>query len=220
MLLDITERRRLERELIDISESERRTFGQDLHDGLGQVLTGLEMLSHGLTEDLKSKAPALAKQAQKLNRELRGAVTQARLISHSLAPVPMQGEGLMQGLMQLAASTSRIPKVVCRFLCDPPVLIHDVATATHLYRIAQEAVNNALKHGRAKQIRITLAAGSEGVTLAIENNGDPMRAATHEKRGMGLNVMRYRAGSIGGTLSIESIKRKGVSVTCTLPSKK
>src|SRR6185503_4555836 len=101
----VTERKRLEREIMEISEREQRKFGHDLHDGLGQRLTGMEMLSHSLAEDIKDQAPALASQARRLNRELRETVTQARLISHSLAPVPLEGDGLMQGLSELAAST-------------------------------------------------------------------------------------------------------------------
>jgi len=214
-----TERKRLEREIMAISEREQRKFGHDLHDGLGQRLTGLEMLSHALAEDLKGHAPALTQQARRLNRELRETVTQARLISHSLAPVPLEGDGLMQGLSELAASTSRIPRVKCQFLCDPPVCVQDVTTATHLYRIAQEAVNNALKHGRAKTIDITLTDRAEGVELSVENNGRPLPATKPANSGMGLNVMRYRAEMIGASLSIESGKRKGVRVTCTLRRK-
>lgn len=161
----------------------------------------------------------LAKQARRLNEELRETVTQARLISHSLAPVSMEDEGLMHGLMGLAASINRIPGVKCRFLCDPPVCIHDVTIATHLYRIAQEAVNNALKHGRAKKINIALRQQHEGVELSVENNGHPLPVSHSSNRGMGLNVMRYRAEMIGATLSIESTKRKGVRVTCTLRKK-
>ena len=216
---DITNRKRLEQELLDLSEREQRKFGHDLHDGLGQRLTGLEMLSNALAEDVRSHAPALAGLAQRLNRELRETVTQARLISHSLAPVPLEGEGLMQGLMELAASTSRIPGVKCQFLCDPPVCIPSVTTATHLYRIAQEAVNNGLKHGRAGKFKIALKQRADGVELSIENNGDPLPTPTTmpttASHGMGLNVMRYRAEMIGGTLSIESGKRKGVRITCT-----
>src|SRR6185295_2792953 len=120
---DITHRKRLEQELLNLSEREQRKFGHDLHDGLGQQLTGLEMLSNALAEEVRSHAPTLASLAQRLNRELRETVTQARLISHSLAPVPLEGEGLMQGLMELAASTNRIPGVKCRFFCDSPVCI-------------------------------------------------------------------------------------------------
>ena len=115
---DVTHRKRLEQELLDSSEREQRKFGHDLHDGLGQRLTGLEMLSHALAEDLKNHATDLAKQARRMNRELRETVTQARLISHSLAPVLREGDGLMRGLMQLAASTSRIRSVKCQFVCD------------------------------------------------------------------------------------------------------
>jgi PAS domain S-box-containing protein len=213
--LDITERKRLENQILEISEREQRRFGHDLHDGLGQRLTGLEMLSHALAEDLNDHASALAKQARRLNRELRETVTQARLISHSLAPVPLEGEGLMHGLMELAASTNRIPGVACRFTCDPPVCIQDVTTATHLYRMAQEAVNNALKHGRAREVNITLKEQADGLELRVENNGRAIPPADPAGGGMGLNVMRYRAGVIGASLAIESGKRKGVRVTCT-----
>jgi PAS domain S-box-containing protein len=216
---DITQRKKLEQALLDISEREQRKFGHDLHDGLGQRLTGLEMLSHGLAEDLKEHTADLAKQARRLNRELRETVTQARLISHSLAPVPLEGDGLMRGLMKLAESTSRIPGVVCRFACDAPVCIQDVTTATHLYRIAQEAVSNALKHGRARKIVITLTERAEGVELSVENNGRSLPANKPANSGMGLNVMRYRAEMIGASLAIESGKRKGVRVSCTLRKK-
>jgi PAS domain S-box-containing protein len=212
------ERKRLENELIEISEREQRKFGRDLHDGLGQRLTGLEMLSHALAEDLKSRAPALSKQARRLNHELRETVTLARLISHNLAPVPLEGDGLMRGLMELAASTSRIPGVACRFNCDPPVCIQEVTTATHLYRIAQEAVNNALKHGKARKVDITLREGTDGLELSVENNGRIM-PTPRANTGMGLSVMRYRAEMIGGNLSIESGPRNGVRVACTLRRK-
>ena len=216
---DITERRRLEQEIMEISEREQRKFGHDLHDGLGQRLTGLEMLSHGLAEDLKDHSPALAKFARRLNHELRETMTQARLMSHSLAPVPLEGDGLMYGLMELAASTNRIPGVTCRFTCDPPVCIQDVTTATHLYRIAQEAVNNALKHGRARQVEIALQERVDGLELSVENDGRDMPPPGRTNRGMGLNVMRYRAELIGASLSIASHKREGVRVTCTLRRK-
>ena len=216
---DITERKRLENEILEISEREQRKFGRDVHDGLGQRLTGLEMLSHGLVQDLERHAPALVRNAERLNRELRETVTQARLISHSLAPVPLEGDGLMRGLMELAASTNRIPVVSCRFFCNPPVEIQDVTTATHLYRIAQEAVNNALKHGRAKKIDITLEEQTNGVALTVNNNGRIMPKDNHASVGTGLNAMRYRAEMIGGRLAIASGKRKGVTVTCTLPRK-
>lgn len=216
---DITHRKRLEQELLDISEREQRRFGRDLHDGLGQRLTGLEMLSHALAAELKTQVPALAGLARRLNEELRETVTQARLISHSLAPVQLHGEGLMRGLAELATSTGRIPGVACRFVCAPPVQVNDVTTATHVYRIAQEAVNNALKHGRARAVDITLTNRAGGLELTVKNDGRAIRTTNRANGGMGLNVMRYRAGVIGASLSVESGKSKGVQVTCTLPRK-
>jgi signal transduction histidine kinase len=122
-------------------------------------------------------------------------------------------------LMELAASTNRIPGVACRFTCDPPVCIQDVTTATHLYRIAQEAVNNALKHGRAGTVDIALTDQAAALELSVTNDGRAIPPANQTNRGMGLNVMRYRAEVIGASLSIESGKRKGVRVACTLRRK-
>jgi len=216
---DVTQRKRLEQALLDLSEREQRKFGHDLHDGLGQRLTGLEMLSHALAEELNGRVPALASLARRLNRELRETVTQARLISHSLAPVRLEGDGLMRGLTELAASTSRLPGVTCRFHCAPPVQVRDVTVATHLYRMAQEAVNNALKHGRARQIEVTLTEVGDSLELTVKNNGRALLTEPHRNNGMGLNVMRYRAETIGATLAIKSGKRHGVWVTCTLRRK-
>lgn len=213
---DVTERMELERQLLEISEVERRTIGHELHDSLGQRLTALEMLSHGLMEDLKSHAPSLLNAAALLNRELRETVTQARLLSHGLAPVPLDGEGLMRGCAELAASISLLPGVKCRFVCDPPVQLQSVTIATQLYRIAQEAVNNALKHGHASQVDIHLTRQDGEVVLCVKNNGNALPKDHPANSGKSLNVMRYRAEMIGASLAIESGRRKGVQVTCTL----
>lgn len=216
---DVTQRKRLEQALLDLSEREQRRFGHDLHDGLGQRLTGLEMLSHGLAEDLKHHEEELAKQARRLNHELRETITQARLISHGLAPVALEGEGLMRGLMELAASTSRIRGVKCRFVGDPSLCVEDPATATHLYRIAQEAVTNALKHGGATAIEIALSEQNGTLALSVENNGRPLPATRPSNGGMGLTVMRYRAETMGATLAVEPGSHDGTRVRCTLPKK-
>jgi two-component system sensor histidine kinase NreB len=212
---DITERKKLEQALIEVSEREQRKFGHDLHDGLGQRLTGLEMLSHALAEELQDQDPALAQRARRLNRELRETVTQARLISHSLAPVPLEGSGLVHGLNELAASTGRLEGVHCKFHCVQPIEVADPGAATHLYRIAQEAVANALKHGKARKIEIRLSERPEALELVVENNGRPMPPVDRSQDGLGLHAMRYRAGMIGANLSIESGKRYGVKVVCT-----
>ncbi len=219
MASDITERKKLEQALVDVTEREQRKFGHELHDGLGQRLTGLEMLSHALAEDLSAHAEDLAKQARRLNSELRETVAEARLISHSLAPVQLDGDGLMRGLSELASRTSRHKGVKCRFLCEPPVVVEDQMVATHLYRIAQEAVTNAIKHGRARMIDIRLTESVGALNLCVENNGHPLPVKDQSRNGVGLNAMRYRVGLIGGALAIDSGKRRGVKVSCTLRRK-
>ncbi len=213
---NITERLELERQILDTSEREQRKFGFDLHDGLGQQLTGLSMLSHALSEDLQGHAPALIKQALRLSSGLNATVTQARLLSHGLAPVPLEGDGLMRGLAELAANARRLPGVKCRLHCDPPVELPDVAVATHLYRIAQEAVNNALKHGRASRVDITLTELPGTVELCVKNNGRAMPREKAAHGSLGLQTMRHRAEMIGARLTIQSGKTKGVQITCTL----
>ncbi len=214
VIRDISERRKLEEALIGGIEREQRKFGQDLHDGLGQRLTGLEMLSHALARELESRAPALAKQAKRLNDELRDTVTDARRLSHNLAPVALDGGGLMQGLEELARSTSRIPKTRCHFTCKAPVSVENQTVAMHLYRIAQEAVNNALKHGKARRIEITLRDRVDGIEIRVENDGRPFPAHP-AAGGIGLDAMRHRASMIGATLRIERGLRGGARVVCS-----
>lgn len=217
---DISESKRLQQALLDTMEREQRKFGHELHDGLGQRLTGLEMMSHRLTQELKNEAAHLTENAKRLNSELRETVTQARLISHGLSPVPLIGEGLMRGLSELAAGTTRTTGVSCRFICDSPVEVHDPSTANHLYRIAQEAVNNAVKHGRPTRLNITLTERDSAIEIIVANNGRPLPAkTTSPKTGMGCSVMRYRAAAIGAVLTVESGPRRGVKVICRLPTR-
>jgi PAS domain S-box-containing protein len=213
---DITERKILQQELLDISEREQRRFGQDLHDTLGQRLTGLEMLSHALARDLAEYPTELRQQALRLNEELRETTTQARLISHGLAPITLRREGLTEGLAKLAAATGQVPGVKCIFIHSRAATLNDIEAATHLYRIAQEAVSNALKHAKATTICISLHQKARILTLRIENNGLPIPSPLPEKRGMGIDVMRYRASMIGARFSIESNSKNGARVTCVL----
>lgn len=213
---DITERRELEREILDIAEREQRRFGQDLHDGLGQRLTALELFSHTLLDGLKERAPSLVKPCEELGHELRQTIRQTRALSHGLSPVALEAEGLMLALRELAENTSALAKVDCHFASAPPVLLSDPSTAIHLYRIAQEAVNNALKHGQPKQIRISLGDLGESIELRVEDNGRGFTPPAPGSNGMGLRVMQYRAGLIGATLEFDSAPRQGVLVTCTV----
>ena len=207
----------LQKERLEVSESEQRRIGRDLHDGLGQHLTALEFLSQALVGKLKTANPDLVKPAQDITRQIRETIAQTRLLSHNLSPVPLEADGLMLSLSELAAGTQAMSAIQCEFLCAEAVLVPDADAATHLYRIAQEAVNNGLKHSRAKRIRITLTEQNGAYSLSVEDNGRGLSSSTQEHSGVGLRMMSYRAQLIGASLVIHSAPGKGVRITSTLP---
>jgi len=214
-LRDITDRVKLEREVLQAGEQEHRRIGQDLHDGLGQVLAGAAYLSGTLRKDLAAKSLPEARQIRRIHEVINEAIVQTRSLARGLHPVEAEPNGLMVALAALAARTKKLFHTGCRFNCPRPVLIQDNAVATHLFRIAQEAVTNAIKHGKPSRIEISLARTSGQVSLAVKNNGTGM-AARPKKPGVGLRIMRYRAGMIGGTLAIQKVARGGTAVICTL----
>ncbi len=214
---DITERKRLEQEILEISGHEQRRIGQDLHDGLCQQLAGIELLSQVLEQKLATKSAAEAARAAEIARHVREAITHTRSLARGLSPVELEANGLMSALQELAASVEKMFKVECRFQCEESVLLFDHAVATHVYRIAQEAINNAIKHGKAKRVGISLANGGASVVLKIQNNGLPFPDLKSRSIGMGLRIMNYRASLIGASLEIKGRGRSGTLVTCSLP---
>ncbi len=213
---DITERKRLERELLDISERERQHLGHDLHDGLGQHLHGLAFLASLLEKDLQQGASPRAAEAGQLHKYLKEALDMTRSLARGLQPVDAQPEGLMLALRELAERTRGVYRVDCRFGCPSPVLIHRHFSANHLYRIAQEAVNNAIKHGKPTRIRIQLKATPARIILGVRDNGVGIRRRTKPGRGMGLHVMQYRADAIRGSLLVLRHPEGGTEVICTV----
>lgn len=211
---DITQRKRLELEFLNLSDSEQRRIGRDLHDGLGQQLTAMELCALGLCQELKVSHPEMVQTVQELARQLRLAVTQTRLLSRGLSTVSLEARGLMDALRELADSTRTLAKIDCHFTCHTTVLVADIDVATHLYRIAQEAVNNAVKHSETKAIAITLALQKSTLTLAIRDQGKGIPAAAKKSSGMGLRVMKYRADLIGATLEMNSRARQGTEIIC------
>lgn len=214
-MLDITERRRLEQEILSISEQEQRRIGQDLHDGICQQLAGIELMSQVLEQALAPKAKKHSAQAGQIAAHVRDAITQTRMLAHGLCPVVLESEGLMSALQELANATTKMFGVDCVFRCDHPVHIHDNTTATHLYRIAQEAVSNAIKHGRSRRIEVGLAAESNRVFLAVKDNGCGI-PATPPRTGAGLRIMQYRAGMIGGSVIVQRGEPDGTTVACSV----
>lgn len=215
---DITERKLLEKEVLEISDREQERIGQDLHDGLCQQLAGIELVCQTLEEDLATTAPAQAGQARTIAKYVRESIGQARGLARGLSPVGIELDGFVTALRELALSTEKMFGVRCEVSCgDTPVAEKNPA-ATHLYRIAQEAIHNAIRHGRAQVIVLSIRAGERYFELRVEDDGSGLPADVQSSRGMGLRIMKYRAGMIGGTLEIDPRPEGGTIVRCLFPA--
>ena len=218
---EISERERLERELLDISEREQRRIGQDLHDGLCQHLTGTALTGQVLAEDLEARSlREPATRTRKIVDLIEEAISLARNLAKGLHPVDMQADGLITALDDFARTTSDLFKVSCTFECDSPVLIHDSVVAIHLYRIAQEAVGNAIRHGQAPHIRIQLEAHEDGASLRIVDDGVGLSDPLPKKGGIGLQIMAHRAKVIGAQFHVRSKPHEFMEITCFLPNER
>ena len=210
-------RERLERELLEISEREQRRIGYDLHDGLCQHLAATAMAGHVLSEKLAAKSLTESADAERIVALVENGIALARSLAHGLAPVDMEAEGLMTAFNELASTIEKNSRIHCVFACEAPVLIDDTTTAMHLYRIAQEAVGNAVRHGKPKTIFITLSNRGGRVTLTVEDDGTGLPEAWHTSTGLGTRIMAHRAAMMGTTISIEPNPTGGTLVECSLP---
>ena len=239
-LRDITERKRLERHVLEIAAEEQRRIAYELHDGTQQELAGMSMLAEVMVNLLdqaaQKKIPdkndwmidnGVHEQLSDISRKLCQLLSEAgknvRNLAHGLMPVQIDAEGLRWALTQLAVKTNGLKGITCQFECTGTVAVENTTTATHLYRIAQESLNNALQHGKATQIQITLEAQGDRLTLEIRDNGagfDPTNglrnAVADETQGMGLRIMEYRARMIGGTLVVRPQATGGMCVKCEI----
>ena len=212
---DVTQRKELEKEILEITEREQRRLGQDLHDDLCQQLAGIEFLSKALQQQLKS--PPQASKAAEIAALVRAAINHTRQLARGLAPLELEAEGLMRGLQALAKRTGEVFNVDCQFQAHGVVLVQNVTVATHLYRIAQQAVANGIKHGQASQIHIVLTPKLHGAELIIQDNGHGFDPQAQPSTGLGLRIMRYRADLIGASFSLESRTPGGTTIVCTFP---
>ncbi|HWA25836.1 MAG TPA: response regulator [Lacunisphaera sp.] len=212
---DISARRNLERWLLTISDEEQQRIGADLHDGLGQQLTGLSCLAAALRDRLAKAHPSEAPQAELIARLANEAVAQSRALARGLCPVQLENAGLLVALQELAAQSQTLHGVQCRFEVKgtPPTCDH--LTSLHLYRITQEAIHNAVRHGQARHIRIVLFSRRHQHRLTINDDGKGFDASARGRApGSGLRLMGYRANIIGGVLSLESRPGGGTRVSC------
>ena len=214
---DISERKRLEKAILVTSERERNRIAQDLHDGLGQHLTGIAFMSKVLERKLSESSLVESTEAGKIVVLVNEAIRKTKELARGLLPVVSESQGLMTALKGCAEEMQDLFRVDCHFECKVPVLIDDVNVSTHLYHIAREALNNALKHGKAKELLIALQVrGNDGI-LSICDNGTGFPDPAPNRGGMGLNIMNYRARMIGGSLEIRANASGGTIVSCTFP---
>src|SRR5882724_7870234 len=214
---DVTERKKLEKAVLDISETEQQRIGRDLHDGLGQHLTGIGFMSESLQDHLASNAfPEAKALAAKVTKRIKEAVTQTRDLAKGLFPVELKTHGIIPALQKLALNTEKLFQIGCRFKGDTSLRVRNESVSRHLYRIAQEAVFNAVKHSHGKHIQIGLAAEDGRITLTIKDDGVGINARKVDDNDMGLHIMRYRASVIDGKLEIRRGPRGGTIVTCVV----
>jgi signal transduction histidine kinase len=210
------EHRRLEGEIIAASEHERHIIGADLHDGLGQQLTAIELMCTALKADA-APYPHLAKDLDQVGRMLREAITQTRFLARGLVPLGSGPEALQFGLAELAARTHALGRVQCKFETSGTIRMTDATAAGHLYRIAQDAVNNAIKHAEAKRVTVALRQAADTLTLEIADDGKGLPKSAKVDTGLGLGVMQHRAKLIRAELTISSKRGQGVTIRCRLP---
>jgi PAS domain S-box-containing protein len=216
ILRDITDRRKLEKEIQEISEREQRRLGQDLHDGLGQMLTGINFLAKVLQQKLAARKLEEAQEAASIVALINQALSQTRELARGLCPVVLENNDIHAALQQLSDHLEKIFKVNFHLICDPEIRIEENPVAVHLYRIAQEATTNAVKHGRAKNIHLSLVQTKGTMTLRVKDDGIGLPKDALQNKGMGMRVMQHRARMINATLEVEAAKPRGTIVTCRI----
>jgi len=214
---EIGERESLEKEILEISEREQRRIGHDLHDSLCQHLTATALASQVLDEKLSARSLPESVDAARIVTLLEEGIALARNVARGLHPVEMDSEGLMSALEEMVSSVTERSKVDCRMEFDSPVNIDDPAVAMHLYRIAQEALTNAVRHARARSISVRLTRTGRQVALAVADDGVGLPARPAASSGLGIRIMAHRASMIHAAFAVRRGAGGGTLVTCVLP---
>ena len=218
ILRDITERKRLEREVLEISAHEQTRIGQELHDDICQWLSGVALLAGVLAQGLAQEDPKHSHAAREIADYTKHTLNALRMLARGLTPAVIQSEGLPGALHQLAANTEDLFRIHCAFECATGVSVKNELASLHLYRIAQEAVTNAVRHGGAGEVGIFLRTDQGRISMLIRDDGCGMPETPPKTTGMGLRTMQYRAGIIGAAIEVRPAPGGGTEVVCTFPS--
>jgi signal transduction histidine kinase len=212
---DVSTQKLLEKEVVEITSREQTRIGQDLHDGLGQHLTGVTFLTRALENRLAAQSLPEASNAAEIGKLVLQALSQTRNLARGLFPVELESSGLVMGLRELAGTVEKMFSISCKVECDEGLAIHDQTAQTHLFRLAQEAVNNSVKHGKAKIVQISLKKVDDKYVLTVTDDGSGFAVDAVKQKGLGLRIMNYRAQKVGGVLKVEPAKPQGTMVQCT-----
>ncbi len=218
ILHDITNRKKAEQAITQISEFERQQIGRELHDAIGQDLTGISLMAKVLAGKLRSLPPPLQAEAEDISN-LASKVTQdCKRLAHGLYPTELERHGLSYALRELAMNNEHLYRIRCTYEERGELPVLNLTASQHLYRIAQEASNNAFRHGGARHIQIRIERGEQQLTLTVRDDGRGVPDKIVERGGMGLIIMQYRASALGGTFQIRRGSQGGTVVTCVVPS--
>jgi len=215
----MAQRQQLERELLEVSEREKRRIGEDLHDMVCQELTATALFLKSSAKKIAGKAPDAAETLDKSAETVNRNVVLARELARGLQAVELTASGLKDVLRDLAAQACEATGLKCHFKSARGVRVPDDTVALHLYRVAQEAVTNAVKHSGAQNILISLDRDSDHICVSVQDDGKGFEPAKRRKKGLGLHMMRYRANALGGELKVERRRTGGMEITCSIPLK-
>ena len=214
LIMDLSTQQKLQREVLAIPAREQQRIGEELHDGLGQQLTGLSMLAQSLLNKATKPEHELASQ---LASGLNEAMSQVRALSRGMMPIQIYADGFMISLQEITETIQQQSQIPIKLQIDDVVLLFDDATATHLYRIVQESLNNAIKHADASQIDVSLKVEEDHGLLEIIDNGIGIPTDIADTSGLGLNIMKHRCGLFDGEITINPAGNRGTKVCCRFP---
>lgn len=219
IMRDMSQQRFMEQALVNAIENERREIGRDLHDALGQIMTGISLMSKSLAKKLSVHNAALAEDAQNIASMCVEATTEAKRLAYGSFPTELERQGLRSALEQLLENTRRMHNIDTHFECDRDWHPLPPATELHIYRIAQESLSNAAKHGRPRNIWITLVQDHDSATMTVRDDGAGIKTPHASGRiSMGLHIMRHRASLIGAEFNIRPAHQGGTEVVCCIRS--
>jgi signal transduction histidine kinase len=216
IIRDISEQRRLEQEVLRVSEHERFRIGQDLHDGLGQMLTGITLITKNIAASLKDEVHPLADEVVEITDLLKEADEYARGLSRNLIPVELDSSGLVAALQRLASNAERLFNIECKLKNTLNIHFDDPTSLTHLFRIVQEATSNAVKHGNASKVQVDMKHDETKLVVKIEDNGTGFSSDWDQHKGLGVRIMKFRSRLIGANFEIEKSSLGGAAIVITL----